>query len=216
MTHRSKRISSKLAFSGWARPPRALASLASTSDGRAAWSKATRSPVRTSMPARRMPIRASPRSPRRGPQSPSHKPSWTKRDSISRTRRCARRSAASSDRSRSTWATGSRRLRSSWRSCRWTICGSLQTTRSRRCAACAKGQRADVHVDALEQTFRGHIESLPAATGARFSLLPPENATGNYVKVVQRLPVRIRLEPGQANLDRLRPGMSVEPKVWLE
>jgi membrane fusion protein (multidrug efflux system) len=78
-----------------------------------------------------------------------------------------------------------------------------------------EGQRADVHVDALEQTFRGHIENLPGGTGARFSLLPPENATGNYVKVVQRLPVRIRLEPGQANLDRLRPGMSVEPKVWL-
>lgn len=78
-----------------------------------------------------------------------------------------------------------------------------------------KGQRADVHVDALGQTFRGHVESLPAATGARFSLLPPENATGNYVKVVQRLPVRIRLEPGQANLDRLRPGMSVEPTVWV-
>jgi membrane fusion protein (multidrug efflux system) len=77
------------------------------------------------------------------------------------------------------------------------------------------GQRVDVHVDALGQTFRGHIEGMPAATGARFSLLPPENATGNYVKVVQRLPVRIRLEPGQANLDRLRPGMSVEPKVWL-
>jgi membrane fusion protein (multidrug efflux system) len=56
---------------------------------------------------------------------------------------------------------------------------------------------------------------MPAATGARFSLLPPENATGNYVKVVQRLPVRIRLEPRQTNLDRLLPGMSVEPKVWL-
>jgi membrane fusion protein, multidrug efflux system len=77
------------------------------------------------------------------------------------------------------------------------------------------GQHADVHVDALGQTFRGVVEDLPAATGARFSLLPPENATGNYVKVVQRLPVRIRLEPGQPNLDRLRPGMSVEPKVWL-
>jgi membrane fusion protein (multidrug efflux system) len=77
------------------------------------------------------------------------------------------------------------------------------------------GQRAEVHVDALDQTFRGHVESLPGATGTRFSLLPPENATGNYVKVVQRLPVRIRLEPGQANMDRLRPGMSVEPKVWL-
>jgi membrane fusion protein (multidrug efflux system) len=78
-----------------------------------------------------------------------------------------------------------------------------------------EGLRANVRVDALGQTFRGHVESMPGASGARFSLLPPENATGNYVKVVQRLPVRIRLEPGQANLDRLRPGMSVEPTVFL-
>jgi membrane fusion protein (multidrug efflux system) len=78
------------------------------------------------------------------------------------------------------------------------------------------GQRAEVKVDALGQTFRGRVESLPGATGARFSLLPPENATGNYVKVVQRLPVRIKLDPGQQGLDRLRPGMSVEPKVWLD
>lgn len=77
------------------------------------------------------------------------------------------------------------------------------------------GQHANVHVDALDETFRGHVESLPGASGARFSLFPPENATGNYVKVVQRLPVRIRLEPDQTGLDRLRPGMSVEPKVWL-
>jgi len=78
-----------------------------------------------------------------------------------------------------------------------------------------EGLRADVHVDALGQNFRGHVESMPGASGSRFSLFPPENATGNFVKVVQRLPVRIRLDPGQANLDRLRPGMSVEPKVSL-
>jgi membrane fusion protein (multidrug efflux system) len=48
------------------------------------------------------------------------------------------------------------------------------------------------------------------------SLLPPENATGNYVKVVQRLPVRIRFNKNQAGLDKLRPGMSVEPKVWVK
>ena len=77
------------------------------------------------------------------------------------------------------------------------------------------GQAAEVRVDALDRTFRGHVESLPGASGARFSLLPPENATGNYVKVVQRLPVRIALDRGQPDLDRLRPGMSVEPKVWL-
>jgi len=77
------------------------------------------------------------------------------------------------------------------------------------------GLRATVTVDAFGDSFRGQVESIGAASGARFSLLPPENATGNYVKVVQRVPVRIRLDPGQPGLDRLRPGMSVEPKVWL-
>ena len=57
---------------------------------------------------------------------------------------------------------------------------------------------------------------MPASTGAITSLLPPENATGNYVKVVQRLPVRIRFDEGQGGLERLRPGMSVGPRVWLE
>ncbi|MFL5308287.1 MAG: HlyD family secretion protein [Polyangia bacterium] len=75
------------------------------------------------------------------------------------------------------------------------------------------GMPADVHVDALDTTFTGKIESVGGATGSRLSVLPPENASGNYVKVVQRIPVRIRLDPGQAGLDRLRPGMSVEPKV---
>ena len=53
------------------------------------------------------------------------------------------------------------------------------------------------------------------ASGSRFSLLPPENATGNYVKVVQRIPVRINLDPGQNDDHRLRPGMSVDPKVYV-
>jgi membrane fusion protein (multidrug efflux system) len=57
---------------------------------------------------------------------------------------------------------------------------------------------------------------MPGATGAITSLLPPENATGNYVKVVQRLPVRIRFDKNQQGLELLRPGMSVEPKVWLQ
>jgi len=57
------------------------------------------------------------------------------------------------------------------------------------------------------------VESFGGATGSRYSLFPPENASGNYVKVVQRIPVRIRLEPGQPEMDRLRPGMSVEPRV---
>jgi membrane fusion protein, multidrug efflux system len=78
------------------------------------------------------------------------------------------------------------------------------------------GQRVTIHVDAFDQDLNGHLESLPASTGSITSLLPPEDATGNYVKVVQRLPVRIRFEPGQAGLDRLRPGMSVDPRVWVD
>jgi len=77
------------------------------------------------------------------------------------------------------------------------------------------GQRAKIHVDALKQDFEGTVESIPAITGARSSVLPPENATGNYIKVVQRMPVRIRLNPSQENLERLRPGMSIEATVWL-
>ncbi len=76
------------------------------------------------------------------------------------------------------------------------------------------GQSVTVHVDALKEDFEGWVEALPGGTGAIYSLLPPENATGNYVKVVQRLPVRIRFRPGQHDLDRLAPGMSTEPKVW--
>ena len=77
-------------------------------------------------------------------------------------------------------------------------------------------QSVRIHVDSLDMDFDGYIESLPAATGAITSLLPPENATGNFVKVVQRLPVRIRFKPGQQGLDRLRPGMSVEPKIRID
>lgn len=78
------------------------------------------------------------------------------------------------------------------------------------------GQPVRIHVDTLAEDFDGTVEYLPAATGDRTSVLPPENATGNYVKVVQRLPVRIRFKPNQRGLDKLRPGMSVEPKVHLE
>jgi len=75
------------------------------------------------------------------------------------------------------------------------------------------GQPAEVHVDAIDRDYGGKVESFAGATGSRYSLLPPENASGNYVKVVQRVPVRIRLDPGQPGIERLRPGMSVEPKV---
>jgi membrane fusion protein (multidrug efflux system) len=75
------------------------------------------------------------------------------------------------------------------------------------------GQPASVHVDAVDRDYDGSVESFAGATGSRFSLLPPENASGNYVKVVQRIPVRITLKPGQPDSERLRPGMSAEPKV---
>jgi membrane fusion protein (multidrug efflux system) len=75
------------------------------------------------------------------------------------------------------------------------------------------GQKATVQVDAYGHTYSGVVESIGGATGSRFSVLPPENATGNYVKVVQRLPVRIRLDKGQDPGHILRPGMSVVPTV---
>jgi membrane fusion protein, multidrug efflux system len=78
------------------------------------------------------------------------------------------------------------------------------------------GQRVTVKVDAFGREYQGRVESIAATSGAKNSLLPPENATGNYVKVVQRIPVRIRLNQGQNDDHRLRPGMSVEPKVWLQ
>jgi membrane fusion protein, multidrug efflux system len=77
------------------------------------------------------------------------------------------------------------------------------------------GQRATISVDASGEKYKGHVDSIAGASGARFSLLPPENATGNYVKVVQRIPVKIVLEPGENREHKLRPGMSVVPKVWI-
>jgi membrane fusion protein (multidrug efflux system) len=77
------------------------------------------------------------------------------------------------------------------------------------------GQRADLEVDANGRSYAGHITSLAGASGARFSLLPPENATGNYVKVVQRIPVIIDFDSGQNNDLMLRPGMSVTPTVHI-
>ena len=78
------------------------------------------------------------------------------------------------------------------------------------------GQPVTIYVDAFGRDYRGKVESLAGATGAQFSLLPPENATGNYVKVVQRVPVKIVLDPNQNNDHLLRLGMSVEPKVWVK
>lgn len=77
------------------------------------------------------------------------------------------------------------------------------------------GQPVTIDVDANGRSYKGKVDSLAGATGALFSLLPPENATGNYVKVVQRVPVKIDLNPGENKDLWLRPGMSVEPKVWI-
>lgn len=78
------------------------------------------------------------------------------------------------------------------------------------------GQKAEIHVDANGRVYKGHVDSIAGSSGARLSLLPPENATGNYVKVVQRIPVKIVFEPGQDSDHYLRLGMSVEPKVWVK
>jgi membrane fusion protein (multidrug efflux system) len=78
------------------------------------------------------------------------------------------------------------------------------------------GQRADIHVDSTGKTLKGRVESIAGATGPLFSLLPPENATGNYVKIVQRIPVKIVLDPGENRDRQLRPGMNVVPDVYLQ
>jgi membrane fusion protein (multidrug efflux system) len=78
-----------------------------------------------------------------------------------------------------------------------------------------RGQKVTIHVDTFGRNYQGYVKNLPGASGDRFSLLPAENATGNYVKVVQRLPLRINLDSGQDPEHLLHPGMSVEPKIWL-
>jgi membrane fusion protein, multidrug efflux system len=78
------------------------------------------------------------------------------------------------------------------------------------------GQKADIHIDSNGRTLKGHVDSIAGATGPLFSLLPPENATGNYVKIVQRIPVKIVLDPGENHDRQLRPGMNVVPDVYLQ
>jgi membrane fusion protein, multidrug efflux system len=77
------------------------------------------------------------------------------------------------------------------------------------------GQPVTISVDATDKSYKGHVQSIAGASGALFSLLPPENATGNYVKVVQRVPVKITFDKGETKGHELRPGMSVEAKVSL-
>ena len=78
------------------------------------------------------------------------------------------------------------------------------------------GQRVTFTVDAYGREYKGRVSAVGGASGSRLSLLPPENATGNFVKVVQRLPVRIDIDPNQDSDHLLRPGMSVEPKVYVQ
>ena len=77
------------------------------------------------------------------------------------------------------------------------------------------GQPVTIHVDTTVQDYKGRVQSLAGASGSITSLLPPENATGNFVKVVQRIPVKITFDAGETKEHELRPGMSVEPKVWI-
>jgi len=76
-------------------------------------------------------------------------------------------------------------------------------------------QEATIHVDSTGKDYKAHVQSIAGASGAVTSLLPPENATGNYVKVVQRIPVKITFDKGETSHHELRPGMSVEAKVWI-
>ncbi|MGH9480482.1 MAG: HlyD family secretion protein [Terriglobales bacterium] len=93
----------------------------------------------------------------------------------------------------------------------WVIANFKET----QLAQMRAGQRATIQVDAYGDSLRATVNSIGAGTGAEFSLLPPENATGNYVKVVQRIPVKLVFEPGQ-DLGRLRPGMSVEATIFTK
>ena len=77
------------------------------------------------------------------------------------------------------------------------------------------GQKATIELDSNGRTYNAHVDSIAGGTGPIYSLLPPENATGNYVKIVQRVPVKIVLEPGENRDHQLRPGENVEAKVYL-
>ena len=77
------------------------------------------------------------------------------------------------------------------------------------------GQPVTLEVDANGRKYHGKVDSIAGASGARFSLLPPENATGNYVKVVQRIPVKIVLDPGENKDRRCAPACRSTPKVWI-
>jgi membrane fusion protein (multidrug efflux system) len=79
------------------------------------------------------------------------------------------------------------------------------------------GQPVDVTVDSFpNETLHGRVERIAPVSGSQFALLPPDNATGNFTKVVQRIPVRIALDKSQPPLERLLPGMSVVPRIHTD
>ena len=79
------------------------------------------------------------------------------------------------------------------------------------------GQPVDITVDSFpNETLRGRVERISPASGSQFALLPPDNATGNFTKVVQRIPLRIAIDKDQALLDRLLPGMSIETRIHTD
>jgi membrane fusion protein, multidrug efflux system len=81
-------------------------------------------------------------------------------------------------------------------------------------ARVAPGQRARIHVDTYEKDFEGTVDSIAGATGSQQALLPPQNATGNFIKVIQRIPVKILVKPGKDSRLVLRPGMNVEATIY--
>lgn len=92
----------------------------------------------------------------------------------------------------------------------WVVANYKET----QLAKVRPGQEAEIEVDALHsRAFRGRVNSVSAATGSTFALLPPENASGNFTKIVQRIPVKILLDPAQPDLERLRGGMSVTATI---
>lgn len=108
------------------------------------------------------------------------------------------------------WVTAGSQLVSLVPPQRWVIANFKE----RQSGRMRPGQKAEITVDALgDQRFAGRVEQVSPATGSEFSILPPQNATGNFTKIAQRLPVRIVLNTGQPDLARLRPGMSVEVEV---
>jgi membrane fusion protein (multidrug efflux system) len=95
----------------------------------------------------------------------------------------------------------------------WVVANFKETQLNRM----RPGQLVEIKMDAYpDKRFRGHVDSFQTGTGSRFSLLPPENATGNYVKVVQRLPVKIVFDEQSDSEHLLAPGMSAEPEVKVQ